>query len=340
MKVEVTIGIPVYKSVDRTILSALSQTFIDIEILIIDDCGNDGTIDKVSVWQSTHPRGKIIRILQNDKNRGVSYCRNRIIDESLGRFLYFLDSDDIIEPTTIQILYETLNGYNAQIAYGSYEIVANDIEKKVQKFEKPLLYIDGSYKLAAYVFKNIDIFHVSVCNILMDIDFVKATCIRFIDVSYWEDMAFSTELAIKVNRAAMIPNITYHYIHHLDSLSHQEKREGCLRDEIINNVAVLDYLKNKLLIMADYEFLPYLIYNLELNSFYLICNILKKANRIVPMLSSAELRNILRIPLTLKDIWNLKRKRLPNIFFWLISVMPLVFFLPTIKLFGTIKKVF
>lgn len=123
---EVTIGIPVYKSVDfiwDTMTSALNQTFTDIEFLIVDDCGQDATMDIISQMQNSHPRGKDIRILKNDKNRGVSFCRNRIIDEAKGRYLYFLDSDDTIEPNTLQLLYDGIIQNDVQIAYGSYEII-------------------------------------------------------------------------------------------------------------------------------------------------------------------------------------------------------------------------
>ena len=124
---EVTIGIPVYRSVDfirDTMTSALNQTFPDIEFLIVDDCGQDGTMDVVSQIQKSHQRGKDIHIIVNDSNRGVSYSRNRIIDETRGRFLYFLDSDDTIESNTIQLLYDAIIQNRVQIAYGSYEIIA------------------------------------------------------------------------------------------------------------------------------------------------------------------------------------------------------------------------
>ena len=65
---EVTIGIPVYQSVDYirdTMNSALNQSFSDIEFLIVDDRGHDGTMDVISRFQTSHPRGKDILILIN-----------------------------------------------------------------------------------------------------------------------------------------------------------------------------------------------------------------------------------------------------------------------------------
>ena len=115
----VTIGIPVYNAedyVEDMILSALGQTYPYIEILIVDDCGTDGSIDIVNKLQQLHPRGNALRILHNESNRGVGFSRNRIIDEAQGRFLYFLDSDDIIDVKTISLLMKQAREHDAEMA--------------------------------------------------------------------------------------------------------------------------------------------------------------------------------------------------------------------------------
>ena len=73
MQYEVTIGIPVYRAagyIEKTMESALSQTFPSIEFLVLDDCGGDGSMDVVERLQKEHPRGKDIRILRHEKNYG------------------------------------------------------------------------------------------------------------------------------------------------------------------------------------------------------------------------------------------------------------------------------
>lgn len=341
MKAEVTIGIPVFKSVDyieNSMLSALSQTFRDIEYLIIDDCGNDGSMEIISNLQLIHPRGGAIRVLHNNNNRGVSYCRNRIIKEAQGRYLYFMDSDDLIEPNTIQLLYSLLQLHQCEIAYGSYEIVNEEEFVPNTKYQKPLLVLEGDSKFATYAFKNEKIFNVSVCNFLVDLDFLRKTEIMFIDTSYWEDMAFSTELAIKVSRAVLTPAITYHYLHHSNSLSHALKREKNLRDEIFNNVGVLNYLKNKTLNTSNSEYMPYLCYNLELNSFYAVCNIIKKSHLVVPMFAPSDLRDIMGIPLSLGDVCKFKKKKVLNLLFFFMGKLPTSLFIHGVYMIGKIKK--
>ena len=160
---EITIGIPVYQSVDYiqdTMNSALNQSFPDIEFLIVDDRGNDGTMDVISHFQTSHPRGNDIRILVNEKNKGVSYSRNRIIEEARGRFLYFMDSDDTIEPNTIQLLYDAVIQHHVQVAYGSYEIIDgigrysvldNERTKKEGKY---LSMVDGQPKFFRIIIRK------------------------------------------------------------------------------------------------------------------------------------------------------------------------------------------
>ena len=341
MKAEVTIGIPVYKSVDyieNTMLSALSQTFQDIEFLIVDDCGADGSIEKMYQLQQQHPRGNALRILHNETNCGVGFSRNRIIDEAQGRFLYFMDSDDSIEPDTIQKLYDTILENKAQIAYGSYEIVDGISNGSSIVYQKPQKVFCREDELANYAFENISLFHVSVCNQLIDISFLRSSGVRFLDVSYWEDMAFTTELLTKLTSAVFLSDVTYHYITHNNSLSHYQDRNMIKKTELLNNISVLNYLKEMCMSLDGKSYLPYLCFNLEINSFYVVCHIIRKYNIVFPKFSSKELREVLWHPMSIKQIVKFRRKRFSNMFFFLLSVCPTFIFILVVKLLGKLKR--
>lgn len=330
---DVTIGIPVYRAVNYikdTINSALNQTFSDIEFLIVDDCGNDGTIDYISFLQNYNYRGKDIRVLKNDKNHGVSFCRNRIIDEARGKYLYFMDADDMIEPNTIQILFDAVMQNQSQVAYGSYEIIdtINNSSKRVyQKASKVFVSED---ELALYAFKNNNVFHVSVCNCLIDLSFLRQNGLKFLNVSYWEDMAFTSEFVTRVNKAVLLPNITYHYICRPDSLSHFQERVRYDKQEIMSNIFVLDYLKRKCIPMRGKIYLPYLCYTLEMNSFYVVCHIMRHFNQIYPRFKWYEIKEIMHHPMRISKIMLFRQKQLSNLFFFIMSVMPISLFKSTI----------
>lgn len=341
MLYEVTIGIPVFKAIDyieKTMESVLLQTFQNIEFLIIDDCGNDGSMNVIERLRWEHPRGASIHVIHNNLNLGVGPSRNIIIDNAQGRYIYFLDSDDLIEPETIKILYDAVVNNHAQVAYASYEIIdgVNNIPHQI--FQKPSMQLFGEDELATFVFKYNNIFHVSACNILIDLEFLRYVGIRFIDASYWEDMAFTTELAIKGNRAVLLPNITYHYMIRPNSLSHYQKRRQIKKEEIMNIVNVLKYLKQISKKYTGKPYLPDLCYNLEMNSFYVACYILKMSQIIVPKIRFCEIREILHHSMSLMHILKFHDKRLPNFFFGFLGILPIPFFIPTIWILGKLKK--
>ena len=124
MEYDVTIGIPVYKSVDyilRSLESVLVQTYPSIEFLIVDDAGHDGSMDVIRAIAQTHSRGKDIHVITHHKNLGVSASRNDIINEAQGHYLFFMDSDDVIAENTIELMMQNARQSDAEIVFGSYD---------------------------------------------------------------------------------------------------------------------------------------------------------------------------------------------------------------------------
>ncbi|MDO4985660.1 MAG: glycosyltransferase family A protein, partial [Prevotella sp.] len=106
-KYDVTIGIPMYNAADfiqRTMESALSQTYDNIEFLVVDDGSTDNSVQKLNTIKDAHPRGGDIRLITLSDNQGPSYVRNLIIEKAQGYFLYFMDADDLIRKDTISLM--------------------------------------------------------------------------------------------------------------------------------------------------------------------------------------------------------------------------------------------
>ena len=341
MEYEVTIGIPVYKAVDyikKTMESALEQTFSSIEFLIVDDCGDDGSIEIVEQLKVSHPRGTDIRILYNEQNCGVGVTRNIILDEARGQYLYFLDSDDIIEPDAIQLLVEKMVGHRADVVYGSLDRIDKVGNSSTQSYILPESYFLLEDEMALYAFRNYHSFQISICNCLMRMAFLRSNHLRFIDTVFWEDLAFTYEMVVKVRRAVLLPTITYHYLCRPGSLSHYQDREQLEKTEIQKNIGTIDYLKDKSLVLKSKSYLPYLCHNLEANSFYIVCHILKHLHRITPKYTYRELRAVLRHPLNLRTILCFRQKILSNLLFWLLGKMPISLFTSSVWLMGKLKK--
>jgi hypothetical protein len=80
-------------------------------------------------------------------------------------------------------------------------------------------------------------------------------------------------------------------------------------------------------------------YDLEMNSFYIICHILKHQQRISPSFSDEELHQCMLFPLSLSDIARFKHKRASNLALWLIAHLPTSVFMLIIKALGRKKGV-
>lgn len=112
--VKISIIIPVYnaeKYIAETLDSALAQTFKDFEIICVDDGSTDKSAKILKDYAKKDKRIKII----SQKNSGVVTARNNAIAQSSGKYIYTLDSDDLIEKTTLEQLYRAINANKGDI---------------------------------------------------------------------------------------------------------------------------------------------------------------------------------------------------------------------------------
>ena len=124
MKYTVTIAMPIYNVapyVEKSLLSALNQTFVDIEYLLVDDKGTDESMDIVHRIISMHPRGKNVRIIDQKYNQGTAAARNVMVANATGEYLFIMDSDDVISPDCIDILYQKMKQYSVDFIAGSFQ---------------------------------------------------------------------------------------------------------------------------------------------------------------------------------------------------------------------------
>lgn len=342
MKYDVTIGIPAYKSVgyiEKTMKSALSQTFANIEYLVVDDGGNDGTIEVVERFQHEHQRGEDIHIIYNEENFGVGMARNLIIEHAQGEFLYFLDSDDIIEPETITILMRAMQQNQADVVYASYEKIDTMHDNATTKYQYRMQCFNAPDEFATHVFSHYRNFQVSVCNCLLRIDLLRSSEVKFIDTMFWEDVAFTYDMATMVQKVVLLPDITYHYICRPYSLSHYHDRELLQREEVLKNASTIDYLKSKCYRLRCKTYAPNLCRALQMFSFYMVCYVMKNQKRIKPFITNDEMRQMMQYPLRLYDILRFSQMRMQNLVLWLIPHLPVLLFVLTVRLLGKIKRV-
>lgn len=98
------------KFIGKAIESVISQTYQNWEMLITDDCSSDGSVEVIMNFINQDSRIKLFRL---EKNSGAAVARNKSITEAKGRYIAFLDGDDIWMPNKLEIQLEfmSLNDY-------------------------------------------------------------------------------------------------------------------------------------------------------------------------------------------------------------------------------------
>lgn len=336
---DVTIGIPVYKSVDyirRALGSVLAQTYLSIEFLIVDDAGNDGSIDVVQSVKETHTRGGDIHIINHKENLGVSASRNDIIDNAQGNYLYFMDSDDVIAENTIELMMQNVSQYDAEIVFGSYKKIETSGEENIYQY--PALQLLKKDELASFAYRKYAGIQASACNYLVKTSVLCENNHRFVNTNYWEDFVFTFDLVTLISRAVLLSDITYFYICREDSLSNYQKREMINKEEILHNVRTIDFLKQSSSRLCDKEYFPNRCFNIVMTDFYIACNILKRRKSIFPHISNKEIKMIMNHPAKWTQICSFKQFRIKNMLLYSVGILSSSLCVSIIWIVGKFKK--
>ena len=126
----VSVIIPYYKKINyikKTIQSVLNQTFEDFEIIIIYDDSKYDDLKIIENFIENHPK---IKIIKNKKNFGAGISRNIGIQNSSGRIIAFLDSDDYWSPSRLekQLKFMMQNKYD--FTFCNYKKISNKKKNK------------------------------------------------------------------------------------------------------------------------------------------------------------------------------------------------------------------
>ena len=340
MVYDVTIGIPVYKSVDyirRALESALSQTYSSIEFLLVDDCGNDGSMEIVRQMMASHPRNENIHIISHPSNSGVAWSRNEIIEMAQGQYLYFMDSDDMITENTIELMMQNVRQFNAEVVFGSYEKIETSGEKTIYQY--PSLQLLQENELAIFAYRKYAGIQASVCNYLVKTSVLRKHNLRFIHTNFWEDLVFTFDLVTYINRAVLLPDITYSYICRGNSLSHYQHRNSITKEEVLQNIYAINHLKETSSILCNKVYYPNRCYLIAMTDFYIACNILKRRKDIHPSFSNKEIKNLMAHPATWQQVRSFRQARIKNIILFLLSKLPSFLCVLMIWLVGKAKKI-
>lgn len=205
----VSIITPSYNSskyVKKTIESVLNQTYQNWEMIIVDDCSSDNSNEIINEYTKQDSRIKLINL---SKNVGAAMAKNTGLHKAKGRFIAFIDSDDIWHEKKLETQINFMKINNYAISFTSYELI-NENSKIINKTIKAV----NCLSMKDYV-KNTAIgFSTSMIDKeLIDFDF------RFRNTRLAEDLSFWIDLLQKDFKAYGLNNILVQYRVHSKSLS-------------------------------------------------------------------------------------------------------------------------
>lgn len=122
---KVSVIVPVYNVapyIERCWLSIKQQTYRNLEVIFVDDCGTD---DSVSILEGLIKEDAEIdcRIVHHERNRGLSAARNTGLSAATGEYVYFLDSDDDIAEDCIESLVRPVASDKVDVVVADYKVI-------------------------------------------------------------------------------------------------------------------------------------------------------------------------------------------------------------------------
>lgn len=339
IQIKVTIGMPVYQVEDyvrESLKCALEQDLDPIEILIVDDCGTDSSMDIVKQMQKEHPNGERIRIIKHQKNLGIAEGRNTIIREAKGKYIFFQDSDDLINTNSLSSLFQAAEEYQAELTYGSTNIRENNIEKPFITLPHKIMI--GEDALCNYIYSDIhENIPYSIWNILIRTDFLRNHHFTFPRFKVGEDLLFNEQIQPKVSRAILLPQITYHYLKRPNSLMQFQKRDTISVTEAEDSLHFSEIQKKYCHLSKGKPYYDRKCAKTMKGIFYSVCGILKHRHQLTGTISNQAIRNSMSHPAHLLEILSFKHQRSINLMFWLMGFLPPFFSIALIRFIGKKK---
>ena len=338
----VTVAIPLYNSekyIERCLESVLSQTFKDIEILLINDCCTDNSIEVVEALMKRNTTSIKIRIVNQEINQGVGIARNRAIAEAKGEYLYFLDSDDVITPNCIQLLYDTIVNKKCNFVAASYAWSnENEYPTVTHKVISEYAEICSNIDIFRYKYYSTKKLLFSIWNILFNINFIKNNTLYFKDYKIGEDVIFYLEMMPLIDSCIILSDITYFYIHREQSLCCYEIRNYIKSEEVDSNVQLL---RDGLMIISKWKnnyYYPEIYFHQIRSAYWMLLSIIRKEKIIKPCISKDTIKFLFSNHLTLKDIFSFKRKKKIHFAFYIFALLPMLLQKEIVKAYLKINK--
>ena len=190
---KITVIVPVYnaeKFITKCVKSVLTQTYENIELILVNDGSKDNSLGVLKHLESCYP--DIIKVFSQE-NKGKEAARNFGIDNAAGKYLTFLDSDDWIDEDYIEVLYAAAQ--NSDIVVSGYKRYSNDYI-----FQYASVPTENEWAKFKYC---------STAGKMYSAEFVNKNHLRYKKFNFGEDAYFSVYAYSLTNRVSVVPYAGY-----------------------------------------------------------------------------------------------------------------------------------
>lgn len=204
MSLSVTIIMPVYNASEflaETLDSIVAQTMRDFELIAINDGSVDNSLEIINEYAKKYSFIKII----DQENAGPSVARNAALDIAQGEYIFFCDSDDLVEKDGLENLYYTAKNIDADLVIANYDIFNHHTTTCITNLNKLLVQ-------SCIHPSNPDILNsFALWNKIFRKELIDQYQFRFPSTSYSEDGVFVMNYVYHCRLIAGLNKIVYHY---------------------------------------------------------------------------------------------------------------------------------
>ena len=263
---KISVIVPVYnveKYLRKCLDTIISQTFADIEII----CVNDGSTDNSRNILEEYKNKDCRIVIVDKKNGGLSSARNAGMKVARGEFISFIDSDDWIDETMLEKLYNSMTTLNTDITICA--VHQFDETKQVIDDSNPyytLGFFDESFTNKAFSYKETKPFLMDVCvmawNKLYRKSLIDECQAQFPEGLIFEDGPFFFTIFFKTQRVSIVRDFLYYYrINRSGSIIQKAGKK------FLDIIDVVELMYDKIKQIPDFEDVKYLFFRKKIEDF-------------------------------------------------------------------------
>ena len=235
------------KYIGECLTSLANQTLQDFEIIVADDCSTDNSRAVVeNFFANFGGRLKLLELPENSGRPGIP--RNFALEAACGKYVYFLDSDDLLTETALAELYIAAEKFSADVVHAEkcfvYEKVDGEFINEPAStqtgdfVEVPTLETsDTGERVNAFIQKR---FLWWGCNKLFRRKFLEENEIKFPQMTSFEDLVFCFQCVVAAKNYVRVPFNNYYYRIRKNSLSHKGVDGVQITNNLKEAIKVLD----------------------------------------------------------------------------------------------------